>query len=297
MTKTKTTDTLIAQLDQLALDAPSWPAAFAAAKSSRDADHAAAEERLFPFEVAPVPGDAIAAYSHYIGRFAVSSYAAELAQLHGRSLRTHPALATLCRSAEAQADVVSAVAATSPPPAPGETFARAAARVGEIARRRYQLTIAQQIAAVDDHEFVGAARGYVAAIANGDRLDALKARRDEHVRVAEAEAEAERLEAEQAAERERQAAECERELAAELANRSRDGVTAAERRRLAEAVQLRVRLRASGLTSLRVGGALYGARELALRVTDFPLEKIWHYAKALDVQERKANGASEEHAS
>lgn len=208
MTKTKaTTQMLLSKLEALAHNHPEWEATFSAAKDAIDADYAAAESVLFPLELQPVTADAISTYAFHIQRFAVGSYATELARLHQRSLRTFPGVAALCRSREALEDVERAAGANAVP-AGGESYAEAARRMAEPALRVFRAEVARQL--IEPAHESDAPKALLQADADGKRLAELKVKRDawleaESVRIDAEKSAAEQADADKAIEKARQA--------------------------------------------------------------------------------------------
>lgn len=179
MTTERLLTELVGELEALERDAPTWVDAFAAAEKAIFSDRCAAERALFPIEIVPVTGDAIQLYGWYIARFSATSFATELATLHLRSVSTHPELAALCRSHDALCDVAAA-AGNHEAPGRAESYAAAALRAGERARRAYQLAIARQLAGIVGHELAAAARLLIEAEQLAERLGAAK-RRAQHL--------------------------------------------------------------------------------------------------------------------
>jgi hypothetical protein len=283
MTK-KTSATLVAEFEALALGEP-WADQLAAATGACASQRYAAERKLFPFELTPVPADAIAAYAWHIDRLNQRRYGDELAMVHQRALNGHPALAQLCRTHDAVTDVSNAAGTYATAAHSRETHATAALRVAEEGRRRYQRLIAKQLADLVGHELRDAAQSYLEAEAHEERLDAAKARHEAHARTELEQVEIERKTVARAESalavgkvRDAEAAAADARAKATLAER--------EYRKL-RAEAFAQRLRASGLKQLRVGrgdGAeLYGVDDLLVGATanGYTLETLAKYEAAL----------------
>lgn len=237
----------VAEIERLPLGDPSAPALMTEAAQAIAAERIAAELRCFPPDLTPVSADAIAAYTmltERIGSTAVR-YGERLADLHRRAVTSHPELAALCRSPEAIDDVAAAAGSLAVPEHHRETHATAAARAGAAATARYRLDIASHLAAAPGDALGDAARVLLDCPTLAGRLDAARARHEEHVRLDRERLAAEQQAAAQAAERQ---AEADRQAAARRAAEQAivdPGATRAD--------ELVARLKASGLRDLQLG--------------------------------------------
>jgi hypothetical protein len=286
MTTTTTTEALILTLEGFALGEP-WTAEHAAAVAAVAADRARALAVMFPSDLQPTPSDAISAYAWYVGRLGPLGYGDSMADLHRRSLRSHPALAGLLRSPEALADVGEAAASRAPS---GEHATSA-----DAARRRYQLAVARQLAESPGHELAAGARAFLATEVLVARVAAAQAKHEEHERAEVARLEAERQAEQVAADTAADAAALEIELAATLRSYGlpetlRVGVFVDEhRKRLAALVTVRRRLRSTRATSVRVGTSVYAPMDLSFAIGDAGVAELDAYRAALDAAEGRAS--------
>jgi hypothetical protein len=209
-----TPEAAVERVEQLALGE-----AFAApAKEASDAIavlRARAIAALFPSEVQPIDAGAFGALEFFSRAFPRTvGHAAQMAALHGRSLRSHPALATLIRTPE----VCRAVGAAEA----GQAFvmARDPKEMAGLGIAGFEVSIARQLVAAG-HELAPAAQDLVDATELAVRVAAATAKQAAHASSIVAEAAAARQAAERAraqeadraaAEADRAVAELEREL-------------------------------------------------------------------------------------
>lgn len=276
-------ETAVVALENLPAGEP-WGEAAEAAEAAIAAERAAAERVLFPLELRPVSGDALAAYAFHIGRINVPNYAAGLAEIHRRALATHPELAALCRGVDALADVEAAAASRAVPDR-NESHASAGVRAAAAARQRFMVELARQLAEAPGYELAEAARALLAAEALAGRLAAARLQHEEHARAELARAQEEHARAARAVidrtvERVRAAA-----AAAEDA-RQRAELSAQEYRKV-RGEALVERLRLSGLKSLRVGsgGEVYDVADIIAGAPLSSTEQLGVYERALAAHE------------
>jgi hypothetical protein len=270
-----------------------WSSPVEAVKSAIAAIAAITVSVLFPIEITSMPADAIAAFAWHTGRLAAAGYGEALASIHRRAMNTFPALAALCRSADAVSDVGASAAQFAAPADQLEPHAAAGARAAADACARYQRAIAAQLVDAPD-ELGAAARALVHADDLSARLTSTVARHEAH-----AAAELERVDAEQRA--------AARAIAEESARRVRDAeaaaseATAAAKRaandlRLAHAdalvARLRARLEAASRTkdrarrgeleALRTRETLHDVESVIANARGMSAERIAWFTAALD---------------
>lgn len=280
-----TTDSLVDALENLPLGEP-WADALAAAESAIARVTVTAREKLFPLEIAPATADALAEYAWRTNRLAAADYGDRLAEIHGRAVVGHPELACLLRSQEALEDIGRAAAQLAAPVDRLETHVAAGARAATKARMRYELAIAQQLAAADDHKLSRAARELLANEDLANRLAVAKARHEDNAQLELARAASER----QAAARVvvDRTVERVRDAEARAADaRARAEQSALEYRRIRADALIEL-LRLSGLKELRmqtfgVGerAALYGVEDIINTAHGLSLASIARFEAAL----------------
>lgn len=194
-----TASDLVTALEALELGA-AFAEPVASAGKAIAAQRASAIDELFPVAISPTPSDAFAAFEFHTRRTINSTSLDQVVVgLHARSLRSWPALASLCRARDVLRDV-GAAAARGLVAQGRRSMAEVQREVAEPRVASFMGAIAEQLIAAD-HELSGAARRLLEAEALAERMAAAKARQEEH-----AAAELARLEEErQAIERARQA--------------------------------------------------------------------------------------------
>jgi hypothetical protein len=283
---------LTAAVERLTLGDPSFTAAAAAAERAKAAERDAATAVLFPEELHPVPADAIAEYAWRTGRLLAPNYCENLAELHRRSIKAHPALSRLLLSPEALADVAAAAASCATPASFQETHREAGDRAGAAARARYTVLIARQLAAVEGHEHGDAARALVALEDLAPRVVAVRERHEQHERDEAARAAAERRAAQAAADKATDAAEVERKLVELLTRHGlpttlRGGVFCDQHvERLELLVRAERRLRTTAVSSIRVntgsGIGLHDTGNLSRGLAEFSANMLREVLAVLD---------------
>ncbi len=272
----KNAETLVTALEALELGAP-FAEPVAAAQAAIAELKAAAVAVLFPAAIAPIPADTYAALAFHLARMPSGPmFGTACAELHGRCVHSWPALADLLR-AVALPDIAGRAAATA------QIFQRPEAEVAAEAVSAFQTAVARQLAGVVDHPLSAVAGALLAAEAFRMRLEAAEARHREHARVELQRAQEQRQAAEQARE-----AEVGRAARLGIDTFEAAGEVAREQARLAAAAELARQLEASGLTELRMAGALYGVSELRQLAANMSVEQLRRFGAALAAAQKAA---------
>lgn len=251
-----------------AVEAGDGPWAHAARDAQDIIDSLLARSRaaLFPSDVPRLEADAYSAMGHYSAGFPTGpDFGRRMADLHGRALGSFQGLAALIRTPEIRNKVGSVATVQA------VVLARNAAEMHEEAVCTFELTIARQLEAAD-HALTPIAREIIAAHALTARLAAAKVRNQQAAAAA-----LERIETERKAAEEATAMELGRAALAateEAARLTAEANAAARRSRELRAERLKGWLKSSGLTTLRIGRAIWQVKEIisqADRMTDAQL--------------------------
>lgn len=275
----------VSELERLPLGDPSAAALMTEATAALAAERLPAELRCFPPDLVPVSADAIAAYTMHTQRIGAtaSGYGERLAGLHRRAVASHKELAALCRSCEALDDVAAAAGVM------------ADARASAAATARYRMAIVQQLADVPGHELGDVARQLLAIAALATRLDASRARHEEHARLELERQAAERRAAEASALESIDRAEVERLLGEALQLHGlptdlRSGVFCeGQRERLTILAPLLRRLRGTAVPGVRLARGFFAPADLAGAISNASREELVAITRALDRAEGSAS--------
>jgi hypothetical protein len=237
-------------------------------------------------------------YTFHTARIERPGYGDKLAALHARALTSAPELCTLLRSPEATADVEAAAAALAAPRTAQESYVEAAATAAAAARRRYELAIAEQLAA-HGAELATEARSLLVAEQLAARVAADVKRREDHARQVADQVERDRIATAAAADAAGDAAEVKRRLveAARAHGLPPSVVETAgpwvdqHRSRFEVLVPLQRRLKSTHVNAVRValrsGPGLFGTEDLARTIAESPLQELHAVLAALDAAEAK----------
>lgn len=241
-----------------------WAEPARAANEAIAALMAGARATIFPATLLRVSPTAIATMTFYVEPHMAKTpgYGAALSRLHERALASgDDELGQLLRTREIIARIgVAAGRSVVGNPDKGISIAADRERLAAPARQAYELAIAGQLIAAN-HALAPAARDLLAAVELAGRVAASQARQEAHGRaeLERAELERRRVEAARAVEAGRAAADAQ----AQAQRLEGEALSARRNARRLRGERFAAKLRASGLDSLHVNGATYGAQEVA----------------------------------
>jgi hypothetical protein len=260
----------------------------ATATAANTAEDTTARNELFSPELADVTKDTIEMYRFVTNRLVAQNYPAQLAHVCERALLSGSPVVWLCLSLEALCDVAECARRIAQPSDEHMTFQAAGDHAAKRAVEQYVFMIARLIAAVADHPRRAAAQRILDCAVRAELIAATRQKLEAHAaaEVARVLEEHGITTARAAAEQKAAADAAVAEAAAATKRRLEQLETDAREDRYRKADSFVARLKASRLTSLRIGHPadekVYDAAHLIGNARSMTVDQLAVYERALD---------------